>query len=233
MKKRSHVFFLFSLLVFNLFLTDAYADNSTLDMRISESTDLMDEIMQMPESSIPSKLLTNASAIAIFPSMIKGGFVFGGSFGRGVVLHFDKNTLRWSAPSFYTIAGGSWGLQIGGQAIDLILVITNERGMKGLLQDRFTIGGDAAASAGPVGRNAEAGTDLFLKASILSYSRSRGLFAGITLKGTAIMPDNKANESYYGRAVSAEDILMNEKVRPSRKAIILIDKLRKYARQRM
>lgn len=123
--------------------------------------------------------------------------------------------------------GGSWGLQIGGQVIDLILVITNERGIKGLLQDKFTIGGDIAVSAGPVGRNAEAGTDLLLKAGILSYSRSKGLFAGIAINGAVIMPDEEANKIYYGQELTAEEILLQKKIRPTPTARKLITTLKK------
>jgi lipid-binding SYLF domain-containing protein len=214
---------------FCLIVSQVYADDVKLDMRIDECKDLIDEIMQMPENSIPADLLEKASGIAIFPSVIKGGFVFGGAFGKGIVIHRDKETGAWSAPSFYTIAGGSWGLQIGGQLVDLVLVITNERGMKGILQDKFTVGTDAAASAGPVGRNAEIGTDILLKAGILSYSRSKGLFAGITLKGAVIAPDNKANELYYGKKLLVEEILMGNKVKPSKKAQELIDTIKGYA----
>jgi len=208
-----------------------YAEDAKLDMRIGECKDLIDEIMQMPEKSIPEDLLAKASGIAIFPSVIKGGFVFGGNYGKGIVMHRDKKTGVWSAPSFYTIAGGSWGLQIGGQLVDLVLVITNERGMKGLLQDKFTLGTDAAASAGPVGRNAEIGTDVLLKASILSYSRSKGLFAGVTIKGAVVAPDNKANELYYGKPLSAEEIIMQNKAKPSKKAAELIDTIKSYSKK--
>jgi lipid-binding SYLF domain-containing protein len=208
----------------------AYAENAKLDMRIDECKDLVNDVMQMPDKSIPTDLLEKASGVAIFPSVVKGGFIIGGRFGRGVVIYHDKETGRWSAPSFYTIAGGSWGLQIGGQITDLILVIMNERGIKGLLQDRFTIGGDASASAGPVGRNAEAGTDLLLKAGILSYSRSKGLFAGVAINGAVIMPDREANKSYYGRDIPAEDILMGDDIKPSKKALELIGALKKYTK---
>lgn len=209
-------------------VSTALADNAKLDMRIDECKDLIDEVMGMPDNAIPAKLLADCSGIAIFPSVLKGGFIFGGGFGRGVVLYHDKGTRTWSAPSFYTIAGGSWGLQIGGQIIDLILVITNERGMKGLLQDKFIIGGDIAASVGPVGRNAEVGTDLLLKAAIVSYSRSKGLFIGIALKGAVIMPDKKANMNYYGKGLSAEEILMGNEVRPTKTARELINTLKRY-----
>jgi len=215
--------------VFSLVATSAYAGSAKLNMRIDDCADLLDEVMQMPEQSIPEDLLAKAKAIAIFPSVLKGGFIFGGRYGNGVVLKRDKRSGKWSAPSFYTIAGGSWGLQIGGQVIDLILVITNDRGMRALLQDKFTLGGDLAGSAGPIGRNAEIATDLMLKAGILSYSRSKGLFAGLTLKGAIITPDSKSNETYYGKPVSAEEILIEQSVEPTKNCKELISILRKYA----
>lgn len=225
MKKLSVLIICFFVLCLSASRADA--DRAKLDMRIDECKDLLEEAMQMPDKSIPIKLLKDASGIAIFPSVIKGGFVFGGRYGKGLVLYHDRDTGTWSAPSFYTIAEGSWGLQIGGQVIDLILVITNQRGIKGLLQDKFTIGGDIAAAAGPVGRNAEVGTDLLLKAGILSYSRSKGLFAGITLKGAVIMPDKEANKIYYGKELSAEEILLGKKVKPTQTARKLINTLKK------
>ena len=228
--KKGAVGVLLCFAVIYLFSSIVYAEDAKLDMRIDECRELVDEIMQMPEESIPRDLLADAKGIAIFPSVIKGGFILGARYGKGVLLHRDKKTGKWSAPSFYTLAGGSWGLQIGGQVIDLILVITNERGMKSLLQNKFTMGADAAVAAGPVGRNTEAATDLHLKANILSYSRSKGLFAGVTLKGAVVSPDNKANELYYGKMVSAEEILIEGDVKPSREAKKLINTIRKYSR---
>jgi len=207
-----------------------FADNTSLNIKISEADDLIREIMQMPEQSIPADLLSKAEGIAIFPSVLKGGFIFGARYGTGVALHRDKNTRKWSAPCFYRIAGGSWGLQIGGQIIDLILVITNERGMKGLLQNNFTLGGDAAVSAGPIGRNAEASTDLFLKAGILSYSRSKGLFAGIALDGAVLSPIADANENYYNQKLTSYDILMANKVQPTAEGRALIATIDKYSK---
>jgi len=206
------------------------ADNSKLNIKISEADDLILEIMQMPEQSIPADLLAKAEGIVIFPSVLKGGFIFGARYGTGVALHRGKKTRKWSAPCFYRIAGGSWGLQIGGQVIDLVLVITNERGMKGLLQNNFTLGGDAAVSAGPVGRNAEVATDLFLKAGIVSYSRSKGLFAGIALDGAVLSPIADANEKYYGKQLTSYDILMANKVQPTDEGKALIATINKYSK---
>jgi SH3 domain-containing YSC84-like protein 1 len=207
-----------------------YADNAKLDLKIGEADDLIREIMQMPEQSIPSDLLSKAEGIVIFPSVLKAGFIFGARYGTGVALHRDKNTRRWSAPCFYRIAGGSWGLQIGGQVVDLVLIITNERGMKGLLENNFTLGGDAGVSAGPVGRNAEIATDLYLKAGILSYSRSKGLFAGIALDGAVISPMADANEQYYKEKLTSYDILMANKAKTTDSAKTLIATLDKYTK---
>jgi SH3 domain-containing YSC84-like protein 1 len=213
-----------------LAISPAYADNSKLNIKISEADDLLREIMQMPEQSIPEDLLSKAEGIVIFPSVLKGGFIFGARYGTGVALSRDKETRKWSAPCFYRIAGGSWGLQIGGQVIDLVLVITNDRGMKGLLQNNFTLGGDAAVSAGPVGRNAEVATDLYLKAGIVSYSRSKGLFAGIALDGAVLSPIADANENYYGQKLTSYDILIANKVQPTQEGKTLITTLNKYSK---
>jgi SH3 domain-containing YSC84-like protein 1 len=219
-----------SLLVVFFTCSIACAANAKLNLKINEADDLIREIMQMPEQSIPADLLSNAEAIVILPSVLKGGFIFGARYGTGVALHRDKKTRRWSAPCFYRIAGGSWGLQIGGQIVDLVLVITSERGMKGLLQNNFTLGGDAAISAGPVGRNAEIATDLYLKAGIFSYSRSKGLFAGIALDGAVLSPMADANEQYYGSKLTSYDILMANKAQPTAEGRALIDTINKYSR---
>jgi SH3 domain-containing YSC84-like protein 1 len=211
-------------------VSPACADNSKLNIKISEADDLLREIMQMPEQSIPADLLSKAEGIVIFPSVLKGGFIFGARYGTGVALSRDKKTRQWSAPCFYRIAGGSWGLQIGGQVVDLVLVITNDRGMKGLLQNNFTLGGDAAVSAGPVGRNAEVATDLYLKAGIVSYSRSKGLFAGVALDGAVVSPIADSNEKYYGQKLTSYDILVANKVQPTQEGKTLIATLNKYSK---
>lgn len=226
--KKMLLFALVSLFI--LSTSPVYAQAAKLDRRIEECTDLFEEVMQMPDKAIPEDLLSKCSGVAIFPSVLKGGFFIGGRYGKGVVLYRDKRTGKWSTPAFYTIGGLSYGLQIGGQAIDLILVITSKRGMKSLIKNSVTLGGDLAASAGPIGRNVEAGTDLLLKAGILSYSRSRGLFAGIALKGAVIKPDIETNKSYYSEDVTAEDILFNKKVKPTPTGRQLINILGKYSK---
>lgn len=164
--------------------------------RLKTATTVFEEIMEAPDNAIPRAILDKATAVAIFPSTVKAGFIFGGHRGKGVISARNKQG-EWSTPAFLTLTGGSFGLQIGGQSVDLILVIMNRRGLEKLLRNEFKIGGDASAVVGPLGRNLEASTDLTLRAEILSYSRTRGLFAGITLKGSTIRADRDANERFY------------------------------------
>jgi len=155
------------------------------------------EIMNIPDQAIPQKLLDKAEAIAVFPGVIKAGFIVGGRGGRGLISRRVKG--GWSAPAFFNLAGGSFGLQIGASKTDFVLLFMNDDALSGLLQDKFEIGGEGSAAAGPVGRSASATTDAQLKAGILSYSRSKGLFAGLELKGTVISPDNDDNLAVYGK----------------------------------
>lgn len=164
--------------------------------RLKTATTVFEEIMEAPDNAIPRAILDKATAVAIFPSTVKAGFIFGGHRGKGVISARNEQG-EWSTPAFLTLTGGSFGLQIGGQSVDLILVIMNRRGLEKLLQNEFKIGGDASAVVGPLGRDLEASTDLTLRAEILSYSRTRGLFAGITLKGSTIRADRDANERFY------------------------------------
>ena len=207
-----------------------YADaKPDLDNRIWESRQVMAEIMATPDQSIPEELLAKCKAIAIYPNVLKGGFIIGARFGKGVVLKKDEKTGKWGPVAFSTIGGGSWGLQIGGSATDLILVIMNERGLSGLLSNNFTLGGDAAVAAGPVGRNSEAATDLTLRAGIISYSRSRGLFAGIALDGAVMTQDNGSNSTYYGKYVTSRDILLNNAVQIQLSSKELVQSLGEYS----
>lgn len=206
------------------------AHAADLDNRLWESKQILNEYMQMPEQDrIPSSLLKSAKAIAIFPSMVKAGFVVAAQYGNGVVLVKDEATGEWSAPAFYRMSGGSVGFQLGGQASDAVLVITNERGVRGFLENKFTLGADASVAAGPVGRDAEGKTDWQMKSSVYSYSRSRGLFAGVALDGMVINEDRDANTSYYGAGSSGESILMKRSVQPSPKGKELIETLSKYS----
>lgn len=171
---------------------------------------VFDEIMSAPDKAIPEGVLEKAECVAVFPSVIKGGFIVGGRGGRGVAS--CRTSTGWSAPAFFNLGGGSFGLQIGAQATDFILVFMNKKGIDSLLSSKFTLGGDASAAAGPVGREAGAETDLKLNAEILSYSRSRGLFAGLELKGVVIEPDKDDMEQAYGKGITAREVLVNSKV---------------------
>jgi lipid-binding SYLF domain-containing protein len=198
--------------------------------KIDEAIQVMNEIMAIPEQSVPPSLLANAYGIAIVPSVVKVGFVVGGRFGQGVLVVRDRETGRWGAPSFITLAGGSVGFQIGAQSTDVILIFKNRRGIDGIVTGKFTLGADAAVAAGPVGRKAEAATDAHLKAGILSYSRSRGLFAGVSLEGSVLDIDNDANSAYYEQpGITAADILYNQPTNIPRDADRLIGTVQKYA----
>ena len=207
----------------------SYAANPSLDQRVWEANQVLKEIMMAPEQSIPEELLAKCKAIAIYPSVLKGGFILGARYGKGVVLKRDEKTGQWGPVAFSTIGGGSWGLQIGGSATDLILVVMNERGMTGLLSNNFTLGGDAAVAAGPVGRNSEAATDLSLRAGIISYSRSRGLFAGMALDGAVLTQDNNSNSRYYGKSLTSRDILLYNAVQIDPSSKELTDALDEYS----
>lgn len=165
--------------------------------RVREAAVVLSEIMGTDDQAVPRALLEKAEAIAVFPSLVRAGFIVGGQRGRGIISVRDPKTDTWSAPAFLTITGGSIGAQIGAQAVDLVLVVQNRRGLEQLVRNQFRIGGDAAVAAGPVGRDVSAATDIQLRAQILSYSRSRGLFAGITLQGSTIRQDRDANERFY------------------------------------
>ncbi len=199
------------------------------DNLLVESAKVFEDMTKMPDEGIPVSLLKDSYAIVIIPSAIGGGFVFGGRYGQGVIVSRDKkNNNKWSAPAVYQLAGASWGLQIGGQATDIILLVMSERGLDGLVQSQFKLGGDAAVSAGPVGRDAAAATDLQLKGGILSYSRSRGLFAGVKLEGTILSFHTEANTKIYGKDVTARDVLINKTVQPTKAAERLLKDLGKY-----
>ena len=177
--------------------------------RVADATTVLDEIMAASDKAIPRTIMEKAEGIAVFPSLIKGGIIVGGQRGRGVLSARDKTNGGWSSPAFLTITGGSIGAQFGAQAIDLVLVINNQRGLEQLVKNQFKIGADAAATAGPVGRDASASTDIQLRAQILSYSRARGLFAGVTLNGSTIRQDRDANERYYGTAYRTGQIVFD------------------------
>ena len=182
--------------------------------RVIASANILKELMNTPESNIPSELLDKAHAIAVVPNLVKGAFGVGGEHGKGLVTR-RLSDRRWGAPAFIDLSGGSFGLQIGVSATDLVLVFTNEDGLKGLFQDKVELGGSAGVAAGPLGRSAEAGTNVTFDSPIYSYSRSKGLFAGISLKGTVMTIDDSANHHVYGNNVSGREILLSGKVAPA------------------
>ena len=175
--------------------------------RVRDAAAVFGEIMSAEDKAIPTALLGKAAGIAIFPSMVKAGFVVGGMRGRGLLSARGPN--GWSSPAFLTLTGGSFGLQIGGQATDVILVINDPSGLENLVGNQFKIGADASVAAGPVGRDAQAATDLQLRAQILSYSRARGLFAGVTINGSTIRQDIDANQRFYGTRLTTKQIVFD------------------------
>ena len=179
--------------------------------RIKEAGVILGEIMAAPDKAIPSSVLAKAEAIAIFPSTIKGAFIVGAQRGKGIISVRDSSRGTWSSPAFMSLTGGSVGFQIGGQAVDVVLVVQNRRGLENLLQNQFEIGGEASATAGPVGRDTAASTDIQLRAEILSYSRSRGLFAGVSLKGAALRQDQDSNQTFYGSRFRTRDVVLDGK----------------------
>jgi SH3 domain-containing YSC84-like protein 1 len=182
--------------------------NSKVSGRIESAGTILDEIQNAPDQRIPEEVLGSAECVAVVPSLIKGGFVFGGRYGKGVAS--CRTTSGWSAPAFFTIGGGSFGLQIGGQAVDLVMLIMNKNGMNELLSSQFKLGGDASAAAGPVGRHASADTDWKMRAQVLTYSRARGLFAGLELHGAVIKQDKDSTRDFYGRMVPFKTSLTGE-----------------------
>jgi SH3 domain-containing YSC84-like protein 1 len=186
---------------------------ATESERIRHATTVLDEIMEAPDHAIPRSVLDKAEAIAVFPSTIKGGFVLSAHRGKGVISVLDRASNTWSPPAFLSITGAGFGAQIGAQAIDLVLVVMNRRGLENLLQNQFKIGAGAEATAGPVGRSAEASTDIQMRAQILSYSRARGLFAGVSLNGAAIRQDVEANEDYYSDAHRTRAIVLDNQAK--------------------
>jgi lipid-binding SYLF domain-containing protein len=188
----------------------------------------MREIMAAPDKGIPEEVLEHAKCIAVVPHLLKGGFVVGAENGRGVAT--CRTAHGWSAPAFFAITGGSWGLQIGVEGIDLVMVIQGDKGMERLMNSKFEIGADASAAAGPVGRHASADTDWKMNAEILTYSRARGIFAGVTLNGAAIRRDDDSTEAMYGHEISTRRILMGD-VAPPPQARPFLDAVRNAKEQ--
>ena len=218
----------FAVLLVLLFTGSTTFAQNDENNRIRSAGDVMVEILNVSDD-IPQNLLNKAECVIVLPSVMKFAIGLGGSYGRGVMsCRSGKNfSGRWSAPSMMALEGGSFGLQLGGQATDFVLLVMNRRGADSILTSKVKLGADVAAAAGPKGRNAAASTDVTMRAEILSYSRSRGLFAGISLEGSTLRPDNDGNKRLYGKGITAKDIVINSAIRPPASAKLLLATLNK------
>ena len=207
-----------------------FAASSDEADRVKEAATVLGEIMGAPDQAIPTSVLNKAVGIAVFPGTLRGGFIVGAERGRGILSVRDETTKAWSAPAFLTITGGSLGLQIGVRATDLILVIQNRRGLENLVRNEFKVGAGAAVTGGPVGRDAQAATDIQMRAEILSYSRSRGLFAGATIEGSTIKEDQDANARYYSERLTTRNVVFDKKAKEPDTAVPWLQALDKYAK---
>ncbi len=203
-------------------------DQSDIEKRIQNAANVLDEIMAVKDKAIPDQVMADAECVAVVPSMVKIAVGFGGNHGKGVAT--CKTANGWSAPAPFTITGGSWGLQIGGQAIDLVMLVMNQKGMDALLSSKFKVGADASAAAGPVGREGEANTDWKMRAEVLTYSRARGVFAGIDLSGSRIAQDQDETRVLFGKMVAFTEILSGKVETPNGSEPFL-SAVKKYAAQ--
>ncbi|MFZ3330581.1 MAG: lipid-binding SYLF domain-containing protein [Candidatus Acidiferrales bacterium] len=207
-------------------------DKSNDEDRIQSAGQVLKEIMDIPDD-IPQSLIDKADCVIVYPTVLKAAFIVGASYGRGVMsCRKDANFRgRWGAPSMMALEGASVGFQIGGQATDFVILVMNERGASSILSSKVKLGGDASVAAGPVGRNATAETDVTMRAEMLTYSRARGLFAGISLAGSTVRPDNDANARIYGKQIPAKDIVLRAAVPPPPSAKLMLDVLEKHSPQ--
>jgi lipid-binding SYLF domain-containing protein len=195
--------------------------------RLNASAQVISEIMAAPDKAIPSDLFHKAACVVVIPGMKKAGFIFSGKYGRGFATCRNPSGTGWTAPAAMRVEGGGFGLQIGGQAVDVVMLVMSERGMQGLLSSKFTLGGEVAAAAGPVGRNATAQTDATMRADILSWSRSRGVFGGLSLQGGTLRSDDDVNKALYGQKITNQAILTG-KVAPPPQARRFLDVVATY-----
>jgi lipid-binding SYLF domain-containing protein len=215
--------------------SSAFGDNREKDeSRLRNSGQVIQEILGVPDD-IPQRLIDKADCVIVIPSVLKAAFIVGASYGRGAMTcrggdNFDG---PWGAPSMMALEGGSFGFQLGGQATDFVLLVMNERGARSILNSKVKLGGDASVAAGPLGRDAEADTDVTLRAEVLTYSRSRGLFAGISLEGSTLRPDNDANHRIYRSDVSAKEITLHNEVSIPESARLLTDTLDQHSPKRV
>src|ERR1700682_2318352 len=208
------------------FAADEPSRTSKAALRAQAAADVLDEIQGAPDKGIPQDVLGSAECVAVVPSLLKGGFIVGGRFGRG--LASCRTPKGWSAPAFFTVKGGSVGFQIGGQAVDLVMLIMNNDGMQHLLSSQFSLGADASVAAGPVGRHAEGNTDWKMRAQVLTYSRARGVFAGVSLNGAVVKQDKDSTREFYGRMVPFRTALTGE-IEPPPAANAFLSSLAKWA----
>lgn len=210
------------------FAADDQPQESKATDRVQAAADVLDEIQSAPDAGIPQEVLGSAECVAVVPSMLKGGFIVGAKYGRG--LASCRTPKGWSAPAFFSVTGGSFGFQIGGQAVDLVMLIMNDNGMKNLLSSKFALGADASVAAGPVGRHAEGNTDWKMRAQVLTYSRARGVFAGVSLNGAVIKQDKDSTREFYGRMVPFRTSLKGE-IDPPAAANPFLTTLAKWAQE--
>src|SRR5271165_4356727 len=216
-----------TLVVLSMVLGAAASDRHGADLdRIQTSSTILAQIMSAPDRAIPDGIMSGAKCIAIIPSSLKASFVFGANYGKGVATCRTEN--GWSAPVFFLLTGGSFGFQAGGQASDLVLIIRTDEGMQHLLQSKFKLGADASAAAGPVGRDAQAATDITMRAQVLTYSRSRGLFLGVSLGGAVIRQDQADTQAFYSKDRTFYSLL-NRQVTAPQNAMVLLNTVEKYA----
>jgi SH3 domain-containing YSC84-like protein 1 len=206
------------------------ADLNKEQKRLEESGVVMQEVLNVPDN-IPHELLEKAECVIVFPNLMKAAFVVGAQYGRGAMVCRTGEKFRgpWGAPAMYALEGGSFGFQIGGESTDLILLVMNDRGMESILSSKVKLGADASIAGGPKGRDASADTDAWMRAEILSYSRSRGLFAGVSLEGTTLRPDDDANEQVYGHPIKAKEIVRGERMHVPETGRHLVEVLEKSA----
>src|SRR3989475_8432071 len=204
MKKTMSVLLMSFIGLVGTFAWAGSAREDTVD-RLQKSVDVLHAIMSTPDKGIPEEVLSNAKCILVVPDLIKGGFIFGGKHGRGVAT--CRTSSGWSAPAFGSVCGGSWGLQIGVEGVDLVMLVMNDQGFQHLLSSKFQLSGEGSVAAGPVGRHASAGTDWKMNTEMLTYSRSKGLFAGITLEGAVVQQDDDSTKAIYGKNVRFRNIL--------------------------
>lgn len=228
MKKFLLLTLLLSLSSFS-FAADESGKESKAADRAQAAAEVLDEIQGAPDKGIPQEVLGSAECVAVVPSMLKGGFIVGAKYGRG--LASCRTAKGWSAPAFFVVTGGSFGFQIGGQAVDLVMLIMNKDGMKHLLSSEFALGADASVAAGPVGRHAEGNTDWKMRAEVLTYSRARGLFAGVSLNGAVVKQDKDSTREFYGRMVPFKTSLTGEIDPPPAAANPFLSSLAKWAQE--